>query len=92
MERKQTMLSTVSQTPSITAKNIINGLKRQETKSLNSPLKHAEFVNNLMVKPKTSSYVSIRSMKEVSRVNINSPRFERARVQLKIPVEDCQIK
>lgn len=89
IERKYTIASNASQTPSVATRGNLNSLRRQESKIMTSGNKLQDRIGTLGFE---SISHKVEKVNDLKRVSIKSPRFERARQKLGISEEEILIK
>ena len=93
MEQKMTTMSNVSQSPSLSRNNDFQG---RNFKNLTSK-KKSEYIKEILSTPdfhgaKKNAFYKLKSVNEASLVDVESPRFNKVRAQLKISKDEIQIK
>ena len=89
VERKYTITSNVSQTPSVANKNAVAGIMRQESRISSSGNKIQERFGNLSYEfmPK-----KVEKIRDVKKINIKSPKFDEARKKLGVHEDELRVQ
>jgi hypothetical protein len=89
IERKYTIVSNASQSPSTGTRGNLSSLRRQESKIVTSVNKLADRVGTLGME---QVFNRIEKAKDLTRVNIKSPKFDMARQKLGMSEQEVLIK